>query len=141
MKPVTLAAVAVIILASLASACGNDASTTTTPTPTPTSPTTSNVSTRLTVNGSISRSFAATQAGTVTATLNNAGAAGTLVGLGLGVPTTGIANCALSTTIVTTAGPAATIAAPVDAGSYCVAVYDVGRLTSEITVDLTIVYP
>ena len=104
-----------------------------------TSPTTTTLSTRLTVNGAISRSFTATQAGTVSVTLNNAGAA--VVGLGLGVPSTGVARCVLTTAIVTSAGTTPQIAAPVDAGTYCVAVYDVGRLTNEITIDLTIVYP
>ena len=72
----TLALVAAIVaaigVASLTSACGND--TPTTPTPSaPTSPTTSTFSSRLTAKGAVSRSFTATQAGTVSVTLTNSG--------------------------------------------------------------------
>ena len=134
----TLVALGAISL--FAASCGDDAPTTT-PTPTPTSPTTSTFASALPVQGSVSRVFATTQAGTVTVTLKSAGATSTVVGLGIGVPHTGVANCALFTTSRTTASTTPQITAPVDVGQYCVALYDVGTLTSPINFEVTIVYP
>ena len=131
---------ALLLVTVLAAACSKDEATTTTASTT-TSPTTSTFASRLTPTGAVSRSFTATKSGTVTVTLTAAGAPSTRVGLGIGVPTSGIARCSLSSAITTVAGPAPQIVASVDAGDYCVAVYDVGSLAGEITFDLTIVYP
>jgi hypothetical protein len=133
--------VATLILGALTSGCGNDDTTTTTTPTTPTSPTTSVFASRLTPNGAISRSFGATTTGTVTVMLTNAGGPFTQVGLGIGVPTTGIAGCALSTSISTAPGSTPQISAAVDAGQYCVTVYDLGTLTSAIDFSVTLVYP
>jgi hypothetical protein len=122
-----------------ASACGDK--TTTTPTTTTTSPTTSVFSSRLTPGGAVSRQFGASTAGTVTAMLTNAAGPNTVVGLGIGVPTTGLAKCALTTTIQTNAGPTPQLSASVDAGNYCVVVFDLGTLTSAIDFSVTLVYP
>jgi hypothetical protein len=123
-----------------AAACGD--STTTTPTPTtPTGPTTSIFASRLTPGGAISRQFGASTNGTVTAMLTNAAGPNTVVGLGIGVPTTGLAKCALTTAIQTNAGSTPQLSATVDAGNYCVVVYDLGTLTSPIDFSVTLVYP
>ena len=140
-QPIAGAVLALVLAMAVGSfGCGDDNQTTTTPT-TPTSPTTSTLSTKLTVNGSVSRSFTASKAGSVTVTLTSAGAAGTVVGLGIGVPSTGIARCTLSSATTTAAGSQPQIVANVDAGAYCVAVYDVGNLRDEITFELTVVFP
>jgi hypothetical protein len=118
--------------------CGD---TTTVTAPTVTSPSTSSFTSTLAVAGAVSRQFTATQSGTVSVTLNSAGPASTVVGLGIGVPTAGIANCSFLTTSRATAGTAPQIAASVDAGPYCVGIYDVGTLTAPISFDITIVYP
>src|SRR5262245_39079142 len=131
--------VVVLTCASLMSGCGKDS--TTTPTPTPTGPTTSIFASRLTPNGAVSRSFGVTTAGTVTVMLTNAAGPTTVVGLGIGVPTTGIAKCALSTAIRTASGTTPQISTPVDAGTYCVTVYDLGTLTTPIDFSVTLVYP
>jgi hypothetical protein len=129
-------------LAALATACGNDSQTTTPTTPTtPTGPTTSVFASRLTPGGAVSRSFAATTAGTVTVMLTNAAGPSTIVGVGIGVPTTGLARCALSTAIRTAPGSTPQISAAVDAGQYCVTVYDVGTITTAIDFSVTLVYP
>lgn len=120
--------------------CGKDTPTTPTPT-TPTGPTTAIFASRLTPNGAVSRSFGATTAGTVTVMLTNAAGPSTVVGLGIGVPTTGVARCALSTAISTASSSTPQIAAAVDAGQYCVTVYDLGTLTSPIDFSVTLVYP
>ncbi len=132
----------VLLVASLAAGCSNDDTTQATPTtPTPASPTTSTLTSKLTPSGAVSRLFTATKAGSVSVTLASTGPADTRLGLGIGVPSTGIARCSLSTTITTVAGPSPQIIATVDAGNYCVVLYDVGTLTDEITFDLTLVYP
>src|SRR6266581_3680434 len=135
------ALVVAIGTASLSISCGKDAATTTSPTTTPSSPTTTTFASRLTVNGAVSRSFIATQAGTVIVMLTNAGGPFTLVGLGLGVPTSGIARCALNTAISTTPGSTPQISAAVDSGQYCVTIYDLGNLTETIDFSLTVVFP
>jgi len=73
--------------------------------------------------------------------LTNAAGPFTRVGLGLGVPTTGIAKCALSIALSTAASSTPQISAPVDAGQYCVTVYDLGTLTTTIDFSVTLVYP
>jgi hypothetical protein len=123
-----------------AAACGDKTTTTTTPT-TPTGPTTSIFASRLTPGGAVSRQFGASASGTVTAMLTNAAGPNTVVGLGIGVPTTGLAKCALSTGIQTNAGATPQLSATVDAGNYCVVVYDLGTLTSPIDFSVTLVYP
>jgi hypothetical protein len=139
----TFTLVAALGLATLAAACGNNNTATTTPiTPTtPTGPTTSVFASRLTPGGAVSRQFGATTTGTVTVMLTNAAGPTTVVGLGIGVPTTGIAKCALSTAIQTASGSTPQIAAAVDPGQYCVTVYDLGTLTSPIDFSVTLVYP
>jgi hypothetical protein len=132
--------VAAIGAASLTSACGNDTPAVTAPTA-PTSPTTSTFSSRLTPSGAVSRLFTATQSGTVSVMLTNAGGPFTRVGLGLGVPTTGLARCSLSTAMTTTPGSTPQITATVDPGDYCVTIYDPGTLTDTIDFSFTLVYP
>jgi hypothetical protein len=129
-----------LAVAAVTAACGDDTPPPTTPT-TPTGPTTAVFGSRLTPGGAVSRSFSATAAGTVTAMLTNAGGPFTRVGLGIGVPSAGLAKCVLSTSITTTPGSTPQIAAAVDAGQYCVTIYDVGTLTSAIDFSITLVYP
>ena len=131
----------VLLVCALAAGCGKDASTTTPTTTTPASPTTTTISSRLTVNGAFSRTFIATTAGTVTATLTRAGGSGTRVGLGIGVPFGGVARCTLNQSITTTASASPQLSAKVDAGQYCVVVFDIGSLTDAIDFDLTVVFP
>jgi hypothetical protein len=138
-KSITWVGTLVAALAATAG-CGNNTTTPTTPT-TPTGPTTSIFASRLTPGGAVSRSFGATATGTVTVMLTNAAGPSTVVGLGIGVPTTGIAKCALSTAINTASGSTPQISAAVDAGQYCVTVYDLGTLTSTIDFSVTLVYP
>jgi len=129
-----------LALGVLTASCGSDTPTPTTPT-TPTGPTTSIFASRLTPGGAVSRSFGATATGTITVMLTNAAGPSTVLGLGIGVPTTGLAKCALSTAIRTAPGSAPQISAAVDAGQYCVTVYDLGTLTTPIDFSVTLVYP
>ena len=121
--------------------CDNGPSTTddTTPTTPTTSPVTETFSSQLVVGGSSSRSFTAAKAGTATVTLANAGAA-TKVGFGIGVPDVLGSGC-LFTRSSETAVAGTSFSLPVDAGTYCVRVYDIGALTSSVVFTITIVRP
>ena len=137
----TSGAVIAALLLPLA-ACDNGPSTTTDATPT--SPTTSPVSetfsSQLFVGGSSSRSFTAAKAGTATVTLTTAGTSTTKVGFGIGVPDVLGSGCLFTrSNDAATAGTSFSL--PVDAGTYCVRVYDAGALTSNITFSVTIIRP
>ena len=141
--------IVVLLFAVSAAACADNTTTTTPTTTTPTTPTppplvypaTSTLETQLFVDGAVSRTFTTSKAGTVSVTLTHAGADGTTVGLGVGIPQGALASCTLATSITTAASSTPQFNVPVDTGSYCVTVYDVGTLTDTITFDLTIVYP
>ncbi len=80
-------------------------------------------------------------AGTVTVTLTTVGPPVVSVGLGIGVPGGG-ASCNLSMA-VGSAAPATTpqISVPVDAGTYCVQVYDVGAVPDHINFTVSVTHP
>ena len=122
-------------------ACDNGPSTEddTTPTSPTTSPVTETFSTQLIVGGSASRSFNAAKAGTATVTLGSLGSA-TKLGFGIGVPDVFGSSC-LFTRSSDTAVAGTSYSLPVDAGTYCVRVFDVGGMTSAITFSVTIVRP
>ncbi|MBW8868680.1 MAG: hypothetical protein JF610_15375 [Acidobacteria bacterium] len=134
---------AVVALLLPLAACDNGPSTTddtTTPTSPATSPVTETFSSQLFVGGTSSRSFTAAKAGTATVTLTSAGASTTKVGFGIGVPDILGSGC-LFTRSSETATAGTSFSLPVDAGVYCVRVYVVGTLTSNITFSITIVRP
>lgn len=137
----TAGAVIAALLLPLA-ACDNGPSTADDPTPTsPTlSPVTESFSSQLAVGGSASRSFTAAKAGTATVTLTSAGTSTTKVGFGIGVPDTLGSGCLFTrSNEAATAGTAFSL--PVDAGTYCVRIFDTGTLTSSILFSITIVRP
>lgn len=124
-------------------ACDNGPATTddSTPTSPTTSPVTETFSTQLFVGGTSSRSFTAVKAGTATVTLTNAGGSSSLkLGFGIGVPDTLGSGC-LFTRSSEDAVVGTSYTLPVDAGTYCVRVYDIGQLTSNITFTITITRP
>lgn len=133
-RGLALAALCALTLAG----CGDDNNTPTTPT-TPL-PSTSIFNSHVTVGGSAARTFA-TRSGAVSVRLRNTTATGPL-GLGLGLPFGGgVSNCTLNTTVEARPATEPQIAATVDAGTYCVVVYDLGTLTATTEFDVVIVYP
>lgn len=122
-------------------ACDNGPSTDddSTPLSPTTSPVTETFSTQLIVGGFASRSFNAAKAGTATVTLSNMGSA-TRLGFGIGVPDAAGSSCLFTrSSDVAVAGTSFSL--PVDAGTYCVRVFDVGGMTAGITFSVTIVRP
>jgi hypothetical protein len=94
----------------------------------------------LAVGGVSTHTVTAAKAGTITVQLQNAGPdPAMIVELGLGI-WDGTA-CQLTTTVNTASGAAAQITSAVDAGSYCVRVKDIGKLTAAIGFIVLITHP
>jgi len=138
LKSVALAA---LLLSTVATAgCGKDDPPPTTPAP----PTTQSVtwSTSLATGGASSRSFRTTRKGTVSVTLQSlAGSTTMRAGLGVGIPLGDGSGCVLSRSVETTAGATAQIELDIDAGNYCMQVYDIGGLTQPVSFTVQLVYP
>lgn len=118
-----------IVLALVSGGCGSD-DTVTTPTTTPESPVTETFSSAVVPMGTTAHTFIAAQAGTVDVTLTSSGPPTDVVlGVGVGIPTTSSAACSLSTAVNTSPGSTPQLSAvPVDAGNFCIKVFDVGNL-------------
>ena len=133
----------VLVLASCGAGCSSNPTSPTTPTTptTPTGPTTDTFSSVLTGNGGrTSHAFKASGPGTVSVTLTNLGAPVT-VGLGLGIPNANGSGCNLNTTVDATASATAQITSNIDTGTYCVELYDTGKLRADVSFAVRIVHP
>jgi len=127
------------VLALAAAGC-DDASTATSPTAT--SPVTEIFSGQFFPGGTAARAFSAASSGTVSITLTQIGPpADAVVGLGVGIPQSTGAGCLLTQTIQTGAASSPQLAVPVDAGTYCVRLYDTGTLAATVAFSVTIVRP
>jgi hypothetical protein len=132
---------AALVLASSLTLAGCDDDPPTTPNPTPTT-TTVVFSSNLAVGGASSRSFEVTRAGTVSATLVAVANSLTIpVGLGIGIPLADGSGCVLSRSVETLPGTTAQLELAVDAGKYCVQIYDPGTLTSVAPFTINLIYP
>jgi hypothetical protein len=96
--------------------------------------------TNLALNGTSTHAFYVAQAGTISVTLTSLSAPAQ-VGLGLGIPPSVGTGCLLFASLSTAAGSAPQITTGAEAGTYCVAVYDVGNLTTGTNFAVSIAYP
>jgi len=94
----------------------------------------------LSVHGTSSKSFTVGTAGTLSVSLDGVTPA-TSIGLGVGLFRTDGGGCALSRSIVSTAGVTSQISAPIDPGNYCVKVFDVGTLTDPVAFSIGFSHP
>ncbi len=134
------AILAAAVLALLGAACGSSG-TTTPAAPTPTSPTTETFASAITAQGTAFRVFTVSQAGTVSVTLVSDGPPAIPFGLGVGVRA-GATGCNLNTAVNTMPGDTAQITVPVDAGSYCTGIYDIGNVPpGGVNFSVRIVHP
>jgi hypothetical protein len=112
---------------------------------TPSTPTaaagTETFSSVLPVLGSASRSVTASQAGSLSAIVTAATPPNVLVGLGIGIPRLDGAGCFLNTTVRTLTSPAIPVSSLVDPGTYCVKIFDVGSLTSNVNFTISAAHP
>ena len=132
-----------LLVAPLTAACDNgpvtptDSTTTTTTT---VSPVTETFVSQLAVGGYASRSINAAKSGTITATLTSVGSSSTQkLGFGLGIPDILGVGCLFTRSTETAAG--GQLSATVDAGTYCVRVWDLGTLTTTTNFSVTIIRP
>ena len=134
-----------IVLALSGPGCSDDTSVTSPTTTTPTSPVTETFAGGLVRLGTASRTITAAKAGTIELTLKSMSPAAytnVIVGVGIGVPTSVSAGCSLTTAVNTAPGTSPQVTASVDAGTYCVKIFDVGNLTpQQAFFELTIVRP
>jgi hypothetical protein len=108
----------------------------------PSALTTETFSGTVNVGSSDFRTFRATQSGTVSVTLNAAGPPTTIfMGVGFGTPSS--STCALlsGATADTQAGTTAQLSGTLNAGTYCVEVFDVGNDTGPVTYTVTVAHP
>jgi hypothetical protein len=105
---------------------------------TPTS-TTETFSSNLTPGGSASRTFTVTTSGTVTATLQSFGAS-VDVGFAIGVANVTTSLCTATTVVTGQSGTS--ISLPADPSTYCVKIFDPGKLAAATTsFTISIVHP
>jgi hypothetical protein len=131
--------IALLAISLIAAGCG----TTTTTSPTPTQDTATllgEFSSQLIPGGSASREFDVTTAGAIAVTLKSTTPAGTMIGLGVGIPRSN-GSCALSAAIDTTAGATAQLSMAAAAGPHCARVYDLGTLTAPLRFTISISRP
>jgi hypothetical protein len=132
---------AVLALALVAAACGDNTSSGSSTT----APSTTIAETfagGVDVGGTSFNRFTVSQPGQVSAVLTAAGPPSTIVmGLGLGTPSE--SSCAIlpGASTKTAAGAAAQLTGMVSAGAMCVQVYDVGNQTDPITYSVTVTHP
>ncbi|MGE3273954.1 MAG: hypothetical protein AB7O67_02505 [Vicinamibacterales bacterium] len=126
-------------LALLAGACSGSAATPTSPDD-ELPPKSQTFSSELAVGGRASRAFPIPDTAIVTATLTAAGPSGTVVGLGFGIPDTNDAHCHVYSSLETPAGGEPQLSHAVEAGTYCVMLWDLGTLTEPIAFSITIEY-
>jgi hypothetical protein len=139
MKTLTCA-IGAVLLALVCGGCSKDDSTTTSPSTTSTSPTTVTFASQLAVKGSTSRSFTMTTAGAIRVTLVSLGNGSLSAGVGVGVQATS-APCSLAVSVVTAPGSSPQIVTNADPGTYCVQLFDVGRLTQDVEFSVTVEHP
>lgn len=95
----------------------------------------------LAVNGASSRTLLASQAGTVTVSLDSLGGTASRVGIGFGVISRVDQTCRYARSIETGPGGGPHISLPVSAGEYCLRVFDVGALTAPTAFSVSVNYP
>ena len=136
---------AVLLLVSTACSSGggtNPSSVTSPPTP-PLAPTVEIFSGTVAVGGSDSHTFViALSNGQLTADLTAAGPPSTIsMGLGIGTPANGVCTLLPNAFNVIPAGPTPQLSGNgVNAGTYCVTVYDAGNQVADVTYSVTVTH-
>lgn len=129
-----------VVLAVSAGACSNPAINTTTPTtPTTTTTVTDTFSGTLTRNGASSFAFSVSGRGVVYATLTSLADPSAVIGLSLG--TWGGSSCTIVLSNDQAVQGASITGAASGVGTLCARVYDVGRSTTPLDYQITVVHP
>jgi hypothetical protein len=94
----------------------------------------------VTKGGATSHAFVASKTGPYSVTLTGLSAP-VPIGLGIGIPNTTGAGCNLNTTVSARPSATAQLAGQLDAGTYCVDVFDTGLLGGDASFAVVIVFP
>ena len=122
-------------IAAAAIGCGTE----TVPTA-PTLETSFTYTTSVTPNGAVARTFSTYETGSITATLTSVTPAVTL-GLGIGIPRSDGGGCLLTTSAEVTSSSTPQLVLRADSAStYCLKVYDVGRVTERAEFSVTVTH-
>ena len=121
-------------------ACGNDAPTPTSPTPAPRPTLTETFAGELNRNSAATHTFVAQAPGVVTATLDTLAPEDTAA-IGLSLGTWNGSACQIVIANDNAAQGAVVIGAASSAGNLCVRVYDVGKVATLASYQLTVVHP
>jgi hypothetical protein len=133
----------IVVLAALSTACNtSDGSSGGTLPPSPAPVTTETFGGTVAVGGTNFHSFAvALSNGLLTVTLTAAGPPSNIsMGLALGTPSNGTCTQLTNATVRTPAGSTPQLGGTVNAGPYCVVIFDVGNQTSPVTYSLTVTH-
>lgn len=95
----------------------------------------------ITKGGRATRSIDASAAGTIRLTLNSLLPSNPATGLALGLPATDGSGCQLAQIVTVTPGSTPQLTANVDAGPYCMAIFDAGNFASTNSFASTIEHP
>ena len=128
-----------VAAATMAGGCDED---TTPTTPTPPTMVTDTYNGTLTVNGAQTHSFTTQSAGNLTATLTTLAVdSGISVGLSLGIFTPATNTCQIVVDNGAAAQTTRVTGQVSSSGSYCVRIYDAGRLTNSANYTITLEHP
>jgi hypothetical protein len=133
----------VLVLASAACSGGSPSPTMPSSNAPPLAPKSETFSGTVSVGGNDSHSFAVVLSnGQLTVDLTAVGPPSTIsMGVGIGQPANGVCTLFTNGFIVTQAGPTAQLSGNnVDAGTYCVMVYDAGNQVAEVTYSVTVTH-
>jgi hypothetical protein len=126
-----------LLLAAVSSGCSTE-SVPTAPSATPAA----TFESQLYPQGVATQTFQVSSPGTVKVTLTSIRPdPATIVALGVGIPRANGGGCSASRSIETASGLSPQLTMTAEAGTYCVRVWDVGRLTGEIFFTVTIERP
>ena len=121
------------LLAGVATACGGDSASTTAPS----TAATDTFASRLAVGGAATHAFTISTSSTLTVTLDTISPV-VVVGVGFGAADASSGSCTLTASVETAGGAADQLTNAVQAGSYCVKIYDIGNLTQTATFSISI---
>ena len=108
--------------------------------PDPEAPSTVTFASNLTAGGTASRTFQASQDGIVSLTLESVGPPSVAIGIGVGIVRLNN-TCGLSRIVTATPGTSPQLEVPVDAGNYCVRVFDIGTIADSVAFSLRVAHP
>jgi hypothetical protein len=111
-----------------------------TPLPDP-APGTITFASQLALRGFSSRTFTSSRTGTVTVTLESLSQSGATVAVGVGLPPVGGTGCHISRLVEVAPGGGPHLSMPIEAGTFCVAVFDRGMLTGPASFQLRLDHP